>query len=220
MRSLPLTVLSCVAVAAACGLPALADDPFAKWEEAVARLEAQNRDAAAGGVVFYGSSSIRLWNLRESFPTKRFINAGFGGSTIATCTHFADRLVMVHSPRTVVFYAGDNDINSGRTPRQVHDDFAAFVAAVHRRLPDCRVLFVAIKPSLARWTQYGVQSEANALVREFCTRDRRLAYVDIVPAMLGDDGKPAPRLFVNDGLHLSAEGYALWTPIVTAALAR
>jgi lysophospholipase L1-like esterase len=88
------------------------------------------------------------------------------------------------------------------------------VKSIHDRVPDCRVLFVAVKPSLMRWAQYGTQTKANVMVREVCQKSERLAYVDIVTPMLGRDGKPMPELFVKDGLHLSAEGYRIWAKVV------
>ena len=44
-----------------------------------------------------------------------------------------------------------------------------------------------------------------------------LAYIDIVPGMLKADGTPKD-IFVADDLHMTPEGYAIWTPIVDAAL--
>ena len=100
---------------------------------------------------FAGSSSVRLWDLKKSFPDLNAVNLGFGGSQIPDSTHFAPRLLFPLEPKAVVFYAGDNDLAAGRTPTQVRDDFRAFVKAVHGRLPKARVLFVAVKPSIKRW---------------------------------------------------------------------
>jgi lysophospholipase L1-like esterase len=143
----------------------------------------------------------------KAFPDWKPVNVGFGGSEIRDVTHFADRVLLKHKPRAIVFYAGDNDVNASRTPEQVLADFRAFVAAIHKQLPKTQIHFICIKPSIARWTQFEKQSKANALVRELCSKDDRLSYIDIVAAMLGDDGKPRPELFVKDGLHFSAKGY-------------
>ena len=43
------------------------------------------------------------------------------------------------------------------------------------------------------------------------------AGVDIVPVMLKADGTPKD-IFVEDNLHMTPEGYRLWTPVVDAAL--
>jgi lysophospholipase L1-like esterase len=191
-------------------------DRFARWEKEVAAIEKRlaEKPPKPGCVAFAGSSTIRLWDLEKSFPGAGYVNVGFGGSQIPDSTHFAGRLITPHKPRAVVFYAGDNDVALGRTPEQVLADFKAFCAAV----PECRILFLAIKPSVARWKQFDVQKKANALVREFCASDARLAFVDTVPLMLGPDGMPAAALFVKDGLHLSPAGYEKWTAAVRAAL--
>ncbi len=65
-------------------------------------------------------------------------------------TWYADRIVIPYAPRQVVLYAGDNDLNSGRTPGQVRDDVLASVARIRRDLPDARISYVSIKPSPSR----------------------------------------------------------------------
>ena len=154
----------------------------------------------------------------EGFPDAGYVNVGFGGSVIRDSTHFAPRILAPHKPGTIVFYAGDNDIGAGRKAEQVADDFQAFVAAVRKGNPECRVLFVAVKPSLARWKKFDVQRQANALVREFCEKGERLAFVDVVPLMLGPDGLPVAEFFVKDGLHMTPKGYEVWTAAVNKAL--
>ncbi len=211
---IPLSLLLSAAV--------LAADPesFERWEKEIAGIEKRLAAAppAKGGVVFAGSSSIRLWNLEKSFPGKGYVNVGFGGSEIRDTTHFAARILLPLEPKAIVFYAGDNDIAKKRTPAQVRDDFNAFAKAVHAKLPKTRILYLPVKPSLARWKLYDVQKEANALVKSACEADPRLTYVDLVPATLGADGKPKPEFFVKDGLHLSEAGYKAWSDIVRKAL--
>ena len=193
-------------------------NPFEKWEKEIAGIEKRLTDAPPkkGGVLFAGSSSIRLWKLAEPFPAAT--NAGFGGSVVRDSTHFAPRIVLPHEPATVVFYAGDNDIANNRKPEQVRDDFQAFAKLTHEKLPKTKILWLAIKPSLKRWEMYDKQKSANALVKELCGQDDRLVYVDTVTPMLGTDGKPTPDLFVKDGLHLSDKGYALWNELLKKCL--
>lgn len=164
-----------------------------------------------GGIVFVGSSSIRLWDLSSSFPGLAVVNRGFGGSQIADAVRHVDLLVLKHRPATVVLYAGDNDLSAGRTPAEVLADYASFVAKVHAALPRTRIAFVGIKPSIARWTMVAQVREANALIRATSDKDDRLGFIDVDGPMLGYDGRPRPDLFVADGLHLSPKGYQLWT---------
>lgn len=171
-----------------------------------------------GGVVFVGSSSIRFWDLDAAFPGRKYLNRGFGGSQIADSVANVELLVLRHAPNTVVFYAGDNDIAFGKTPDRVVADFRTLARDVHARLPNTRILFLAIKPSIARWALTGRMREANRRIREHCALDLRLAYVDVHTPMIGPDGLPRADLLHTDGLHLSAAGYALWTRILAPLL--
>jgi lysophospholipase L1-like esterase len=211
---LPLLVLPVVAQ------PKYEPERAATWEKEIAAIEKRQAESppAKGGIVFAGSSTVRLWDLAKAFPDWKATNSGFGGSEIRDVTHFADRVILKHQPRAIVFYAGDNDINSGRTPDQVVADFRSFAEAVHARLSKTKVFFISVKPSVRRWKQFDAQSKANKLVREFCGTDERLGYIDVVPAMLGGDGKPRPDLFVKDGLHLSAKGYEILNEAVRKAV--
>lgn len=187
-----------------------------RWTKEMAAFEEQDRTSPfpPGGIVFVGSSSIRLWNLADSFPHLPILNRGFGGSQISDSVRHVDRLVLKHKPRTVVFYAGDNDIAAGKTPQSVLEDFKAFVGKVRGALPQTRIAFIGIKPSLQRWALVGKVREANALIRAYCETDERLGFVDVDGPMLGWDEKPREELLVADGLHLSPKGYELWTLLV------
>ena len=219
-RILLALLAAALAALAPAAASAQAQAPFAGEIEAFARADAKAMPAP-GGVLFIGSSSIRMWStLAEDFPGVPVINRGFGGSQIADSIRYADRIVLPYAPRTIVFYAGDNDLAAGHTPAQVLADFRAFADLVHARLPRTRILFVSIKPSIARWSMIESIRAANALVKAYAGSSDRLGFIDIFPAMLGPDGKPRPELLREDGLHMTRAGYAIWRDAVAAALRR
>ena len=194
-----------------------------RWEAEVSGIEERHRESPppADGILFAGSSSIRLWDLPRSFPGLPTINHGFGGSTIAENIRYAPRLVIPFRPRTIVFYAGDNDIANGRSPEDVAADFSEFARLVHKSLPETRIHFISIKPSPKRWNLWPKADRANRLIIEACAADpaKRLRFVDIRGALLGPDGLPRKELLVADELHLNDAGYSAWTKIVREALA-
>lgn len=193
--------------------PTAGADRFAKE---VAAFDAADKAAPPpkGGIVFVGSSTIRLWDVATHFPELRIINRGLVGSELTDTTRHIDRLVLRHEPRLVVLYAGDNDINAGRLSEQVAVDFERFVRAVHAKLPLTRILYIAVKPSPSRWLQVDRARAANEVIRRMCERDDRLGYVDFGNVMLGWNQRPRRELYVEDGLHLSTQGYQLWSAIV------
>lgn len=184
-----------------------------KWAKEIASMLARDEKNSPPeeGIVFAGSSSIRLWDLAKAFPGQPVVNRGFGGSQIHDVTKYAPKIVTPLKPKLIVFYAGDNDIKAGKTPEKTAADFAEFCEVVHKELPKTKIWYIAIKPCPSRWTLFDKQTTANKLVRAQCEQDPdRLLYIDIVPAMLGDDGQPRPDLFVKDMLHLSPAGYQIW----------
>jgi lysophospholipase L1-like esterase len=161
-----------------------------------------------------------MWDLAKSFPGLTAINRGFGGSQICDATQFVDVLVVKYKPRLIVFYAGDNDVNAGKSAEQVHVDFRAFVARVRKSLRETPMVYISIKPSMARWAQRETQRDANRLIAADCAEDETLEFVDVWPVMLGEDGEPRKELFVEDGLHLNQAGYKAWAALVRPHLTR
>ncbi len=205
-------LIAAVAVAALL-IPFASSRAADRWEETIQKFEARDKTSPPpkGGIVFIGSSSIRMWDLPQYFPGLPAVNRGFGGSQMADSVQYAHRILIPYEPRTVVVYAGDNDINAGKSAAQVLADYEGFVAKVHGSLPETKIIFVAIKPSLKRWHLVEKMRQANAMVRKAAGNDPRLEYLDIDAPMIGPDGKPRPELFASDGLHLSPEGYELWS---------
>jgi len=78
---------------------------------------------------------------------------------------------------------------------------------------------LGIKPSPARWELWGEMERANALIKAFTEEDDRLVFVETAPPLLGPDGAPRPELYVQDGIHFSPEGYAIWTSLLEPLLA-
>ena len=170
-------------------------------------------------MVFTGSSSVRLWaTLAQDFPGVPVLNRGFGGSQVRDAVWHADALVLRYRPRQVLVYAGDNDIDAGRTPQQVLHDAQAFVARIRRELPDTRIAWIAIKPSPLRAAQLPRQREANRLLEHWAGRHDDVDFIDVFTPMLDAQGQPDPSLFGDDRLHMNAKGYALWRRIVAPYL--
>lgn len=197
--------------------------PPQSWQHDIDQLVADDsvHPPPQHGVLFVGSSSIRMWTtLAADFPGVPVINRGFGGSAIADTTHYAARIVIPYHPRLIVMYAGDNDIAEGHTPRLVLDDFKAFVARVRRELPDVAIVYISIKPSIARFAMWPQMRHANRMVAGWTRTQRRVSFVDVSAGMLGADGKPRAALFRPDGLHMTPAGYAIWVRALKPVLAR
>lgn len=201
-------------------LALLAQEKPDKWEKEIAAFEKKDAEnpPAPGGIVFAGSSTIRMWKLETSFPGVMAINRGFGGSQYSDVLRYADRIILAYKPRLVVLYSGDNDIASGKTPQQVFDDCKAIAAKIHAALPATKILFLPVKSSIKRWSMNDKMLQFNTLVEGLAKSESHVVYVDAAGPSRKEDGSPRPEIFLKDGLHMNEEGYKLWSSIVAPLL--
>lgn len=191
-----------------------------KFEPEIRKFEVVDRRTPppVGAVLFTGSSSIRLWtNLTTDFPGRQVINRGFGGSQMSDLLYFFDRVVVPYHPPMIVVYEGDNDLQDGKSVDAVFADFGTFLRRVREKLPDASVAFLAVKPSPARRRLLAEQRDLNRRLRELASKEPRLSFIDTATPLLAPDGSMRPELYQADGLHLNADGYAVWRKAVTDA---
>ncbi len=196
--------------------------PPSHWQPDIAAFVAADHEhpPAQHGVLFIGSSSIQFWkSLAQDFPGIQVINRGFGGSALPDSTYYADRIVWPYQPNLIVMYAGDNDINDGATAEQVLASFQQFVARAREGVPGVPIVYISIKPSIARLGLWPTMKAANDKIRAWSATQKSVRFVDIAPLMLDAQGKPRPELFRPDGLHMLPAGYALWIATLKPVLA-
>lgn len=211
----------CGLLIAATAISALADAPVkrpdpARWSKAMAAFAKADEAATPkkGGIVFVGSSSIRMWDTKKSFPDLEIINRGFGGSWIQDSIHFADQVILPYEPKLVVIYAGDNDVSGGLKADAVVEDYSKLVSLIQKKLPETKTIFIAIKPSIKRWNLWPEMKKANDLIASRCQKLPNEMFADIASTLLGKDGKPSDAYFLKDGLHLSEHGYKGWNKLL------
>ncbi|MFC4211290.1 GDSL-type esterase/lipase family protein [Pedobacter lithocola] len=191
------------------------------YEEEVKSLEKRNKNEKDHpGIIFYGSSSIRLWNsLERDLENITVTNLGFGGSTLAACVWFFDRIMFLYQPKALIIYAGDNDLGDGRTAEEVFIFFQQLMVKANQRFGTLPCYFISLKPSVSRWHMADQFKYTNNLIEsEIIKLNNNWHFIDVFKRMLDKSGKPNPIYFDEDGLHLSKEGYKLWTEIVLEKL--
>ncbi len=180
-------------------------------------------------VVFYGSSSIRLWqSLATDFPGHPVVNAGFGGSTLVACAWFYERLVLPLEPARLVLYAGDNDLGDGCDLDSFAKRLNDLLDTIDHFHPGMPLALLAMKSSPARAHLETRITAANDLCCGRLLRRHKSgapsAFIDTRTPLL-DAGAPDAACFADatcfadDGLHLSPEGYRRWAAALTAASA-
>jgi lysophospholipase L1-like esterase len=181
---------------------------------AMARRDATN-PPPADPILFAGSSSIRMWkSLAADFPGRPVLNNGFGGARMSDLLPAFDRVIAPYRPPVLVVYCGENDVAHGRDAIATADDYLELFRRCRALRADMRIAVIPMKPSIKRRALWPALQAGNARIAQHCAA-AGVDYIDIVPEMLGTDGQPRRELLIADDLHMSAEGYRIWTRHVT-----
>jgi hypothetical protein len=218
-KSCMFLTLAIAALISANAFAQVVADPH-RFDDAIEAFEAADQKSRPekGKVLFLGSSSIRRWDTAAAFDGIDSINRGFGGSQTSDCIYFFDRIVRPYEPSVIVFYEGDNDIAAGKTVEQVFGNFQTFYSMVRKELPDTKIVYIPIKPSIQRAQLWPLMDLMNQLVYTRSQKSRYLYYADIATPMLATGMPPSKSLFAEDGLHLSDKGNALWASVIRPVL--
>jgi len=187
------------------------------YEQDIQRLERESSNLNyKPSMVFYGSSTITMWdNLYKDFERYKPVNLGFGGSTLEACVYYFKRVMKPFNPEYMTVYAGDNDLGDGKQPKQVLAFFEQLCSLVKDTFSNTTLFYISIKPSVARWNINEQIKKANQLISESIEKNHpQMQFINLYNNMLNEKGRPNAEFFIEDGLHLSNKGYALWKKLL------
>ena len=197
-------------------------DAAERFASSIVKLEARDKSAGVprDPILFLGSSTIVLWKLDKWFSDLPVVNHGFGGSMISDSIYFFDRVVKPVKPKQIVFFTGSNDLAAGKSVDQVYRDFVTFANLVRHHLPEAKLSYIAVTPSVKRWPQIDRQRELNARIEQEIARRKSplIEFVKVEERFLDAAGQPQPKLYRDDMLHLNEDGYAILVEIVRPRL--
>ena len=174
-----------------------------------------NFDSDKKLVVFTGSSSVRKWeDVADYFLEYNVINNGFGGSHFSDLLYFYDELILKHTPKILFIYEGDNDIFGGKKPSKILKEAKELVKKIKADLPQTKIIFIAAKPSIARWNLQKDYNKLNKKLDNLCKKQDNLEFADVWKIMLDENGNVFQDIFIEDGLHMNKKGYDLWAEVI------
>lgn len=204
-------------------LPAT-DPEVSRWEDEVAALEALDHAGLDPdqAILFVGSSSIRLWEtIAADMDPWPVVRRGYGGARYRDLCHFAARLVADHAPRAIVLFVANDITNPTSSPsaERVMIDVRATQAAIRDTHPGVPIFFVAVTPTESRWAAWRNIQEFNAALEALAAAEPDTFFIPTADRFLDPStGRPDPRLFRDDKLHLSGAGYRIWSEAIAAGL--
>ena len=171
----------------------------------------------SNAILFVGSSSFTMWkDVQDYFPGYPIINRGFGGSQLTDLIRYVNDEILPYRPKQVVIYCGENDLaaDSSIKAEEVFLRFKTLFGMIRQNMPDASIHFISLKPSPSRQHLLVEFQKANAQIRTFLKKQKKAGFIDVYTAMMANDGSPRKDLFVEDNLHMNAEGYRIWQKLV------
>ncbi len=176
-------------------------------------------------VEFYGDSITDFWGrgTGEFFPGKGYINRGISGQTTPQMlVRFEPDVVHLH-PAVVVILAGTNDIagNTGpSTPQMIEDNLTAMTQIA--QADSIKVVLASITPAYRYPWKPSIDPvaeirEINQWIKTYCATGA-CTYLDYYSAMSDSKGAMLPGLS-KEGVHPTAQGYAVMAPLAEKAIA-
>ena len=168
---------------------------------------------ALSGILFAGDSDIEGWATAAEFP--KSVNVGVGGATCANVAKKAEGHISAYAPSTVVLVCGENDLAYGAS---VAKTMKRLTKAIDRLSSGgARVVYIGTKPEPSTKSLHKKYRNYDEKVRALARGgDGSFTFIDSYSGF-EELGNPNS-LYKNDKLHLSEEGYALWTAWTKAAL--
>ena len=169
------------------------------------------------GMLLIGDSITHGWEGAGAEVWKKFyekrnaVNLGIGGEQTS---HVLWRLdhgnVDGIQPKLAVLMIGTNNAGSGQSPDEIFAGVEAVVAKLRAKLPQTKVLVLAIFPRGEKPQDHlrQVNSKANEKIAKLAD-DKDVFFLDIGPKFLQADGT-LTREIMPDLLHLSPKGYTIW----------
>jgi len=163
---------------------------------------------------------MRMWhsNIAEDLAPLTIIPRGFGGSNMNDVLHYIDRVVLPYAPRAILLYEGDNDSWAKIPNESIIACYREITDRVFEKLPECRIYFIAVKPSTLRLKILPIVQDLNDEFEQICAGDERMTFLDVETPLLGKNGKPLRDIFLKDNLHMNRKGYLLWRDAIRPVL--
>ena len=168
-------------------------------------------------ILLLGSSSFTKWqDVSDYFPRKTIINRGFGGSRLKDLNDYADDLLKPYHPKQIIIYCGENDLadNVNLKPETVVARYKELYAKIRERFPTVQVDYISIKFSPSREHLWQKIKEVNSKISKFIEKEKNADYIDITQVMNDSNGNIRKDLFLDDMLHITPEGYRLWSSVM------
>lgn len=190
------------------------------------KYDEMNLSAQKGQTVFFGDSLTEFYDTSAAFPDFTNYNRGISGDTTDGMLDRLDSNVLAIEPSRIVFLGGANDLNHGVTPEEIVSNIREILTRIKTALPDCEIYVESLYPVNPYTRPVYLNSVADRKNSDILKINEALiplceelgcTYINVHDSLTDDNGNLNESL-TADGLHVTEDGYAIITEILSEYL--
>jgi len=158
--------------------------------------------------LFIGDSLIEFFNWQNRFPDHQIINFGQAGETAeGLAARLPGIIKQYEAPDLIMIMTGTNNI--AMEDYGFLFTYEKIIIQLQEAYPAAKITMASLLPIELFWLGDAVP-RVNKRLQEI-SQNMAIYYLDLYPLFLGRDGKQNQAFFEPDNVHLSLEGYEVWS---------
>lgn len=163
-------------------------------------------------LIFLGDSLIEYFDWQERFPEHKVANLGMAGESVEGLLSRVLRVKQSCPEADMIFImSGINNVAMGDT------GFIDFYRVVLERMtsayPGAKIIVHSLLPVLMDFISNESVCRVNESLKKLA-QDTKAEYLDIYSRFVDTKGRPVRENLLDDGVHVSREGYVVWSKVV------
>jgi lysophospholipase L1-like esterase len=160
-------------------------------------------------LLFIGDSLIEFYDWAQRFPGHEVFNYGIAGETVGGLfSRLSGVLEKVVTPDFVFIMTGINNFAMG--DKDFPETYRKLIGQIKAKSPSSKIFVQSLLPVLFPFISNDEIRQMNAELRKMA-EEEDIFYCDIHTVFLDSSGTPKKSYLLDDGVHLSEEGYGAWS---------
>jgi len=160
-------------------------------------------------LVFIGDSLTEWGDWQRRFPDDKVTNLGISGETVEGLLDRRERIrAQIETPDYIFLMTGINNIANGQY--NIIEPYREIVRNLTTWYKRSKVVVQSILPVELTWISPEVIRDTNRQLEQVA-RDFSAEYLDVYSLFVDPTGNPLSEGLQEDGVHLSRQGYDVWT---------
>jgi lysophospholipase L1-like esterase len=163
-------------------------------------------------ILFLGHSLIEYFDWQERFPLHCVVNLSVSGESVEGLLARIHKIPARYAQADLIFImTGINNI--AMDDLDFFDSYRKIIQYLSKAYPEGKIYIHSILPVLVDFISNDTIRKVNDSLFKL-SKETGAGYIDIFKLFLDRDGKPIREYLLDDGVHLSSKGYAVWSDFI------